>query len=213
MRWIVILLLPMVFSCIGTGYTCDRGGIEIHLKVNKDVIDKHFQRAGVLHYGQKWGVKGNISVYYTEIKPVLLYVFDNGIRIQIAIKDYKVFEGLNESCEFWEDPEELDAKEIIVKILNELKNIGAINIENSELQKIANISYWGISGNLWISVENEEIKVTGVKGCGGGGVFILKEWKPGREVEGKNFISIFEKISVFLKKLFTKILDIFRQVF
>ncbi len=182
------------FGCIGTGYTCDRGAIEIHVPLSFEKIDAAYKKANVKPYGQLWGVRGNISAYYTDKKPILLYVFDNGVRLQIAVKNFTVHKFLNESCEFWDDPKNLDAKNITEQELRKLKSIGAINLTENQIRKIVEFAEWGVAGNMWIDVREGltgvyAVNVGGVRGCGGGFVAILSDtsyWdKNLQEVEEK----------------------------
>ncbi len=208
----ILILFAFVFSlsfgCIGTGYTCDRGAIEIHMKVNKEIISKYFEEANVTPYGQTWGVKGEISIYYTKFKPILLYVFDNGIRIQIAVKNFYIYQNgssWREKCEFYEDPGKFNPKEITREILYELKRIGAINIGYRKIAKIVSlVRYWGLAGNQWIDAEKEyAIGVLGLRGCGGGPIFLLEEWREHKEIKPNFVQKILELISDFLIKLYS----------
>ncbi len=187
---IMFSVMQTGFGCIGTGYTCDKGAIEIHIPVDLEKVKLAYERANVKPYGQLWGARGNISVYYTDKKPILLYVFGNGIRLQIAIKNFTVHRGLNESCEFWEDPKNLDAKIITEQELRKLESIGAINLTENQIRKVVELARWGVAGNMWINAEDVNvIGVLGVKGCGGGFVAILSDtsyWdKNLQKVEGE----------------------------
>jgi len=72
----------------------------------------------------------------------LLYYEEEGIRIQVTIKNFIASGEIEkESCEFWKNPENIAAKHVVRHILKELKDIGAINLSQSEIGEIANISY------------------------------------------------------------------------
>lgn len=181
MRWIValLLLLPVAMACLGPGYTCDRGAVEIHVPVNVLVAKKALVEANVIPAGQAWGVSGEVRVFYGREYPILLYIWPKGVRIQVAVKGFER-NGTSEHCEFYVDPRELNVKDVVKRELVSLREKGVVNIAPEQVEEVVKLAGWGLAGNQWLVV-NEGVKIEGVRGCKEWPVFVLKEWKKGEQ--------------------------------
>lgn len=179
----LLLILPPVAACIGPGYACDRGAVEIHAPVNIRAAEDVLTEANAVPVGQKWGVHGEIRVFYGQQYPVLLYIWPGGVRIQLAVKEYER-NGMSERCEFYMDPGELNVKSIVRTELAFLRERGVLKISGEELEEAVRLAGWGLAGNRWLEVGRGGVRVEGVRGCRETPVFVLAEWRKGEEKRG-----------------------------
>ncbi len=171
----LLLALPLALACIGTGYTCDRGGVEVHVPVDVGKALAVLPEANVKPVGSFWGGgEENLHVLYSPIEPVLVYVWQHGFRVQIAVKRFEP--GEREVCVLWKEPKDLNVKEVVGTVLDVLRSSGAVDVSDDVADKIVQLSGWGLAGNAWIDVKGDHVSVQAVRGCGG---FPVTVWEGG----------------------------------
>jgi len=125
----------------------------------------------------------NIYLYYSPVKPVLVYAWKDGIRLQIAIKSFER-NGTKEKCILMAKPRDVNVKETVEKTLRALKEAGAIKGTTAEEEAIVKRAAWGLAGNFWIEVKGGRVNVVGVRSCSKIPVYIFQgEWKSVEETK------------------------------
>ncbi len=148
--------------------------------MNMEAAEKTLVEANVTPVGQAWGVEGEMRVFYGREYPVLLYIWPEGVRIQVAVKTFERNE-MSERCIFYTEPKELNVKEIMRSELSFLREKQVISLTERELEEVVRLAGWGLAGNMWIKAGGNAVRVEGVRGCRSVPVFLLNEWKKREE--------------------------------
>ena len=90
----VLLFLSTVIACASSviGNTCEMGAVDITIPVNMERAEEILVEANVEPAGSFWPGTKDIHVFYGKHYPILLHLWPNGMRIQIAVKSFKVRE-------------------------------------------------------------------------------------------------------------------------